>query len=109
MKDKDERNKNKRYKWHILYALFIEFISSLNSSSCDASSVESMRVYTSGKNENVVNRNVEKYLSSDFDSFYVKAYNRLNKALEKFESKYPDVEKGEISKNRKLVDFISAV
>ncbi len=109
MKDKDERNKNKRYKWHILYALFIEFISTFNGSSCDANSVESMRAYTSGKNENTVNRHVEKYLSSEFEGLYVKAYNRLNKALKKFEREYPDVEKGEISKNRKLVDLISAV
>jgi len=109
MKDKDERNKNKRYKWHILYALFIEFISTFNGSSCDANSVESMRAYTSGKNENTVNRHVEKYLSSEFEGLYIKAYNRLNKALKKFEREYPDVEKGEISKNRKLVDLISAV
>lgn len=52
-------------------------------------------------------RYINKYLKSDFENLYSKAYDRLNIALKKFENQNPGIEKGEISKNSALVDFIA--
>lgn len=110
MKDKDERNKNRRYKWHILYSMFIELRNSMPKGDkvpYDPSNLNALQSLTISSKENTVDRYINKYLQSDFENLYSKAYDRLNIALKNFENQNPVIEKGEISKNSALVDFIA--